>query len=61
MCVYIYIYIYCIHTWVCSRPVRKCHIMDMQRGMKKDKLGDLYSGIEVIKNDLKEGREGTAD
>lgn len=39
-----------IFSWVASRPVKKCYIIDMPRGMKKDKLGDFYSGIEVIKN-----------
>ena len=39
-----------IFQWVCTRPVKKCYILDMPRGMKKDKLGDLYSGIEIIKN-----------
>ncbi len=39
-----------IFTWVCSRPIKQCYIFDLPRGMKKDKLGDLYSGIEVIKN-----------
>lgn len=39
-----------IFQWVCSRPIKKCYIVDMPRGMKKDKLGDFYSGIEVIKN-----------
>lgn len=39
-----------IFQWVCSRPVKKCYIFDLPRGMKKDKLGDFYSGIEVIKN-----------
>lgn len=39
-----------IFQWVCSRPVKKCYIVDMPRGMKKDKLGDFYSGIEIIKN-----------
>ena len=39
-----------IFQWVCSRPIRKCYIVDMPRGMKKDRLGDFYSGIEVIKN-----------
>lgn len=39
-----------IFQWVCTRPVKKCYIFDMPRGMKKDKLADLYSGIEVIKN-----------
>lgn len=39
-----------IFQWVCSRPKKLCYIVDMPRGMKKDKLGDFYSGIEVIKN-----------
>ena len=39
-----------IFQWVCCREIKKCYIFDMPRGMKKDKLGDLYSGIEVIKN-----------
>lgn len=39
-----------IFQWVCKRPKKKCYIIDMPRGMKKDRLGDFYSGIEVIKN-----------
>lgn len=39
-----------IFQWVCTRPIRPCYIIDMPRGMKKDRLGDFYSGIEVIKN-----------
>lgn len=39
-----------IFQWVCSRPIKACYVVDMPRGMKKDKLGDFYSGIEVIKN-----------
>jgi len=39
-----------IFQWVCSRPVKKSYLIDMPRGMKKDRLGDFYSGIEVIKN-----------
>lgn len=39
-----------IFQWVCCRPIRKCYIIDLPRGMKKDKLADLYSGIEIIKN-----------
>ena len=27
-----------------------CYIIDMPRGMKKDKLGEFYAGIECIKN-----------
>ena len=39
-----------IFAWVCSRPIKKAYIVDMPRGMKKDRLGDFYSGIEVVKN-----------
>ncbi len=39
-----------IFSWVATRPIKSCYIIDMPRGMKKDKLGDFYSGIEVIKN-----------
>lgn len=39
-----------IFQWVYCMPTKPVYIMDMPRGMKKDKLGDLYSGIEVIKN-----------
>ena len=39
-----------IFQWVCSRPIKPAYIFDMPRGMKKDRLGDFYSGIEVIKN-----------
>lgn len=39
-----------IFQWVASRPIKPCYIFDMPRGMKKDKLADFYSGIEVIKN-----------
>lgn len=39
-----------IFQWVYGCPTKKIYIIDMPRGMKKDKLGDFYSGIEVIKN-----------
>lgn len=39
-----------IFQWVASRPIKPCYIFDMPRGMKKDKLADFYSGIEIIKN-----------
>jgi len=39
-----------IFQWVATRPIKSAYIVDMPRGMKKDKLGDFYSGIEVIKN-----------
>lgn len=41
-----------IFQWVASRPIKKCYFVDMPRGMKKDKLGDFYAGIEVIKNGI---------
>lgn len=33
-----------------SFPPKPCYIIDMPRGMKKDKLADFYSGLESIKN-----------
>jgi len=39
-----------IFQWVATRPIRDAYVIDMPRGMKKDKLADFYSGIEVIKN-----------
>lgn len=39
-----------IFQWVAGRPIKKVYIFDMPRGMKKDKLAEFYSGIEVIKN-----------
>lgn len=39
-----------IFAWVALRPIKRCYLIDMPRGMKKDKLGDFYSGVEVIKN-----------
>lgn len=49
-----------IFQWVCSRPIKKIYIIDMPRGMKKDKLADLYSGIEVIKNGIAYDKRYTA-
>lgn len=39
-----------IFQWVYGRPKKKAYIFDMPRGMKKDKLGEFYAGIEIIKN-----------
>lgn len=39
-----------IFQWVCSMPRKQCYFVDMPRGMKKDKLADFYSGLEVVKN-----------
>ena len=39
-----------IFQWVYSVPGKPAYFIDMPRGMKKDKLGDFYSGIEIIKN-----------
>jgi hypothetical protein len=36
---------------VIDRPA-SCYIVDMPRGMKKDKLGEFYSGLEAIKNGI---------
>lgn len=33
-----------------SFPPQKAYIIDMPRGMKKDKLADFYAGLETIKN-----------
>lgn len=35
---------------VLAMPISKCYIIDLPRGMKKDKLAEFYSGIEVLKN-----------
>lgn len=29
---------------------QKCYLIDMPRGMKKDKLGEFYAGLESLKN-----------
>lgn len=39
-----------IFQWVFGMPKKKAYFFDMPRGMKKDKLGEFYAGIEVIKN-----------
>ena len=39
-----------IMAWVASRPIKKMYCFDMPKGMKKDKLAEFYSGIEIIKN-----------
>lgn len=31
-------------------PVASTYLIDMPRGMKKDKLGEFYSGLEALKN-----------
>lgn len=41
-----------IMGWVATRPIHKAYIIDMPRGMKKDKLADFYAGIESLKNGL---------
>lgn len=33
-----------------SFPPQKAYVIDMPRGMKKDKLADFYAGLESIKN-----------
>lgn len=49
-----------IFQWVATRPIKSAYIVDMPRGMKKDKLGDFYSGIEVIKNGVAYDKRYTA-
>lgn len=49
-----------IFQWVYSCPGKPCYVFDMPRGMKKDKLGDFYSGIEVIKNGVAYDKRYTA-
>lgn len=39
-----------IFQWVAGCPGKKAYIVDMPRGMNKERLGDFYAGIEVIKN-----------
>jgi hypothetical protein len=39
-----------IFQWVHSVAGKNAYIFDMPRAMKKDRLGDFYSGIEIIKN-----------
>jgi hypothetical protein len=39
-----------IFQWVYSYHSKPAYFIDLPRGMKKDKLGDFYSGIEIIKN-----------
>jgi len=35
---------------VMSVKPKKCYLVDMPRGMKKNKLGNFYSGLECLKN-----------
>ena len=49
-----------IFRWVCCRPKKKAYVIDMPRGMKKDRLGDFYSGVEVIKNGVSYDQRYTA-
>lgn len=43
-----------ISSWVCSRLEQgfntNCYIIDMPRGMKKEKLNQFYTGIECLKD-----------
>lgn len=38
-----------MHTAMCVKA-QKCYLVDMPRGMKKDKLADFYAGLESLKN-----------
>jgi len=39
-----------ISQCIMSIKAKKCYLVDMPRGMKKDKLGEFYSGLECLKN-----------
>ena len=39
-----------IFQWVYAFPDKPAYIVDLPRGIKKDKLGDFYAGLEIIKN-----------
>lgn len=39
-----------IMGWVMEYPNKKCYLIDMPRAMKKDKLGQFYSGLEALKD-----------
>lgn len=39
-----------ISQCVMSIKAKKCYLIDMPRGMKKDRLGEFYSGLECLKN-----------
>lgn len=45
-----------ISSYVCSRRGQgfksNCYLIDMPRGLKKEKLAQFYSGIETIKNGI---------
>lgn len=49
-----------IFQWVYSVASKQAYIFDMPRGMKKDKLGDFYNNIEVIKNGVAYDKRYTA-
>lgn len=39
-----------IMRMVCDVPIKRCYLIDMPRAIKKDKLFQLFSAIEEIKN-----------
>lgn len=39
-----------IMRMICDIPTASCYVFDMPRGLKKDKLGQFYAGIETIKD-----------
>lgn len=49
-----------IFQWVFGRPKHSAYFVDMPRGMKKDKLADFYSGLEIIKNGVAYDKRYTA-
>jgi len=41
-----------ISQCIMAIKAKKCYLVDMPRGMKKDKLGEFYSGLECLKNGI---------
>lgn len=41
-----------IMACVMCQPISPAYVIDMPRGMKKDKLGEFYSGLETLKNGI---------
>lgn len=39
-----------IMRMVCNLPTSNCYLIDLPKGIKKDKLGNMYSAIETIKD-----------
>jgi len=37
-------------AFIIDQPVSQAYLIDMPRGMKKDKLAEFYAGVETVKN-----------